>query len=81
MRPLTSLLHNRDTFFATESELSLIFWFDINANAAIFTFAYDIRIMRKIQMQDINQTFNLYALGFMFSCLPLGFMAIGLLAS
>lgn len=34
MRPLASLLHNRDTFFATESELSLFFSFDLNANAA-----------------------------------------------
>ena len=32
-------------------------------------------------MKNENQTFNLYVLGFMFSCLPLGFIAVGLIAS
>ena len=31
-------------------------------------------------MHDENQTVNLYVLGFMFACLPLGFIAISFLA-
>ena len=40
--------------------------------------SYTLRI---VTMKDENQSINLFALGFMFSCLPLGFMAVALLAS